>query len=150
STHAKSLLSVSLRRTLPLASRRFSSARPTCWLSRTSWRVESIFAKNTCRISRRLLTLLKNKRDSGSTEWCKGKTGRRVKHPPTLRRGKVAHANCVNGSGRRLGPTQVSEGANPVQQEPSALAWQVSGGHDSTGWNSHPRAAANRARHQKG
>ncbi len=64
--------------------------------------------------------------------------------------GRVGPANCVNGSRRRFGPTQVPVGTDPVQQEPPALARQVSGGHDSTGWKRHPCAAANRARHQEG
>ncbi len=64
--------------------------------------------------------------------------------------GRVGPANCVNGSRRRFGPTQVPEGTDPVQQEPPALARQVSGGHDSTGWKRHPRAPADRARHQEG
>ncbi len=64
--------------------------------------------------------------------------------------GRVGLANCVNGSRRRFGPTQVPEGTDPVQQEPPALARQVSGGHDSTGWKRHPRAPADHARHQEG
>ena len=55
-----------------------------------------------------------------------------LKTPALFGCGRVGPANCVNGSRRRFGPTQVPEGTDPVQQEPPALARQVSGGHDST------------------